>query len=101
MTSGAFFAPFAGEAGRLLDNMLRALRLHDGRVPVHLMRTRRAAPSGREAATPSAGTDFVALAGALLSGLAGPAAYADPSVIGDGSIVGDCDYIDSANPDPG
>ena len=57
--------PFAGEAGRLLDNMLRALRLHDGRVPVHLMRTRRAAPSGREAATPSAGTDFVALAGAL------------------------------------
>ena len=57
--------PFAGEAGRLLDNMLRALRLHDGRVPVHLMRTRRAAPSGREAAAPSAGTDFVALAGAL------------------------------------
>lgn len=57
--------PFAGEAGRLLDNMLRALRLHDGRVPVHLMRTRRATPSGREAAGPSAGTDFVALAGAL------------------------------------
>jgi len=33
--------PFAGDAGRLLDNMLRALQLHTGAVPVHLMRTHR------------------------------------------------------------
>lgn len=62
--------PFAGEAGRLLDNMLRALQLHDGRAPVHLMRTHRAAAStasasGRDTATPPAGTDFMALAAAL------------------------------------
>ena len=35
--------PFAGDAGRLLDNMLRALQLHTGAVPVHLMRTHRGA----------------------------------------------------------
>ncbi|MET0543526.1 MAG: uracil-DNA glycosylase family protein [Variovorax sp.] len=35
--------PFDGDAGRLLDNMLRALQLHDGAVPVHLMRTHRGA----------------------------------------------------------
>ncbi|WP_345944699.1 uracil-DNA glycosylase [Variovorax sp. dw_954] len=35
--------PFAGEAGRLLDNMLRALQLESGAVPVHLMRTHRGA----------------------------------------------------------
>ena len=62
--------PFAGEAGRLLDNMLRALQLHDGRAPVHLMRTHRAAApgtapvAGRAAASP-ADTDFAALAAAL------------------------------------
>ncbi|MDQ0611331.1 uracil-DNA glycosylase family 4 [Variovorax sp. W1I1] len=33
--------PFSGDAGRLLDNMLRALKLHDGKTPVHLMRTHR------------------------------------------------------------
>ncbi|RYZ10991.1 MAG: uracil-DNA glycosylase [Comamonadaceae bacterium] len=35
-------APLAGDAGRLLDNMLRALQLHRGERPVHLVRARRA-----------------------------------------------------------
>jgi uracil-DNA glycosylase len=35
--------PFAGEAGRLLDNMLRALRLHEAPAAVHLMRVHRGA----------------------------------------------------------
>lgn len=39
--------PLAGDAGRLLENMLRALRLHDGAVPVHLMRTHRGVASGQ------------------------------------------------------
>lgn len=39
--------PFAGDAGRLLDNMLRALKLHDGRTPVHLMRTHRGVAAGQ------------------------------------------------------
>ena len=38
---------FAGDAGRLLDNMLRALKLHDGSTPVHLMRTHRGVASGQ------------------------------------------------------
>ncbi len=40
--------PLAGDAGRLLDNMLRALQLHGGAVPVHLMRTHRGIASGRD-----------------------------------------------------
>lgn len=40
--------PLAGDAGRLLDNMLRALQLHAGDMPVHLMRTHRGVASGRE-----------------------------------------------------
>ncbi|VWX59836.1 Uracil-DNA glycosylase [Burkholderiales bacterium 8X] len=39
--------PFAGDAGKLLHNMLRALRLHDGGTPVHLMRTHRGVASGQ------------------------------------------------------
>jgi DNA polymerase len=39
--------PFSGDAGRLLDNMLRALKLHDGRTPVHLMRTHRGVAAGQ------------------------------------------------------
>ena len=39
--------PFAGDAGRLLDNMLRALKLHDGRTPVHLVRTHRGVAAGQ------------------------------------------------------
>ena len=35
--------PFAGEAGRLLQNMLRALQLDRGTVPVHLARVHRSA----------------------------------------------------------
>ena len=39
--------PFAGDAGKLLDNMLRALKLHDGKTPVHLMRTHRGVAAGQ------------------------------------------------------
>ena len=39
--------PFAGDAGRLFDNMLRALQLHGGETPVHLMRTHRGVASGQ------------------------------------------------------
>lgn len=39
--------PFSGDAGRLLDNMLRALKLHDGKMPVHLMRTHRGVAVGQ------------------------------------------------------
>ncbi|WP_431274847.1 uracil-DNA glycosylase family protein [Variovorax ureilyticus] len=40
--------PFASDAGRLLDNMLRALRLHEGAMPVHLVRTHRGVASGQQ-----------------------------------------------------
>ena len=39
--------PFAGEAGKLLDNMLRALGLQRGATPVHLMRTHRGVAAGQ------------------------------------------------------
>lgn len=39
--------PFEGDAGRLLDNMLRALKLHDGKTPVHLLRTHRGVAAGQ------------------------------------------------------
>jgi DNA polymerase len=39
--------PFAGDAGKLLDNMLRALKLHDGKTPVHLVRTHRGVAAGQ------------------------------------------------------
>ncbi|MCR6479194.1 uracil-DNA glycosylase [Variovorax sp. ZS18.2.2] len=39
--------PFSGDAGRLLDNMLRALKLHEGKTPVHLMRTHRGVAAGQ------------------------------------------------------
>jgi uracil-DNA glycosylase family 4 len=39
--------PFAGEAGRLFEAMLRALQLQLGAVPVHLMRTHRGVASGQ------------------------------------------------------
>jgi uracil-DNA glycosylase family 4 len=39
--------PFSGDAGRLLDNMLRALQLHGGDTRVHLMRTHRGVASGQ------------------------------------------------------
>ena len=44
--------PFAGDAGRLLDNMLRALQLHSGAVPVHLMRTHRGAAASNTGLRP-------------------------------------------------
>jgi uracil-DNA glycosylase family 4 len=39
--------PFSGDAGKLLDNMLRALKLHDGKTPVHLVRTHRGVAAGQ------------------------------------------------------
>jgi DNA polymerase len=39
--------PFAGDAGKLLDNMLRALGLQRGATPVHLMRTHRGVAAGQ------------------------------------------------------
>lgn len=65
---GRYGEPFAGDAGRLLDNMLRALQLHGGAVPVHLMRTHREAGPGRtdrEHEPQSFGEGFLPLAGAL------------------------------------
>ncbi len=50
-------APFAGDAGRLLDNMLRALRLHEGAAPVHLASVHRAAGAQHEPAGDSALSD--------------------------------------------
>ena len=41
--------PFAGDAGRLLENMLRALQLHAGSVPVHLVRVHRGTTAGGSA----------------------------------------------------
>jgi len=46
---GRHGAPFTGDAGRLLDNMLRALHLHSGERPVHLMRTHRGSAAGGSA----------------------------------------------------
>jgi DNA polymerase len=56
---------FAGEAGRLLDNMLRALRLLEGVAPVHLMRTHRGVPSGQPASPQPLLQTFSAHAAAL------------------------------------
>ena len=53
---------------QLLDNMLRALQLHGGAVPVHLMRTHRAAGSertDREHEPQPFGEGFLPQAGAL------------------------------------
>lgn len=47
-----------GEAGRLLDQMLRALRLHAGTVPVHALRLWRASPGQP---SPEAALDFDAV----------------------------------------
>ena len=50
--------PFAGDAGRLLENMLRALQLHAGPTPVHLMRTHRGVAAAPSALQPSASQPF-------------------------------------------
>ncbi|MGI4777847.1 MAG: uracil-DNA glycosylase family protein [Janthinobacterium lividum] len=57
--------PLSGDAGRLLDNMLRALQLHGGALPVHLMRTHRGGVSGREGHPQPFGESFQAHAEAL------------------------------------
>ena len=57
---GRHGAPFAGDAGRLLDNMLRALQLHRGEQPVYLMRTYRG--NATDAASAAATSDVAASA---------------------------------------
>ena len=62
---GRYGEPFAGEAGRLLDNMLRALQLHGGGAAVHLVRTHRGVASGRSGGPRPLAEDFAALAQGL------------------------------------
>ena len=57
--------PLSGDAGRLLDNMLRALHLHGGALPVHLARTHRGAASSRESHPQPFDERFVSQAEAL------------------------------------
>lgn len=57
--------PFASDAGRLLDNMLRALQLHGGAAPVHLMRTHRGVASGQPDSPRPLGDVFAESADAL------------------------------------
>lgn len=62
--------PFAGDAGRLFDNMLRALQLHGAATPVHLMRTHRGVASGQPGSP-----------GPITEALAAPAAALAPRVV--------------------
>ncbi|CAN7695956.1 uracil-DNA glycosylase [Variovorax sp. LjRoot84] len=57
--------PFAGDAGRLFDNMLRALQLHGAATPVHLMRTHRGVASGQPGSPRPIAEAFAAPAAAL------------------------------------
>lgn len=57
--------PFSGDAGKLLDNMLRALQLHVGALPVHVMRTHRGVASGREGSPHPFADSFLTQAEAL------------------------------------
>jgi DNA polymerase len=57
--------PFGSDAGRLLDNMLRALQLHEGALPVHLVRTHRGVASGQPDSPRPLGEVFAESAGAL------------------------------------
>ena len=61
--------PFAGDAGKLLDNMLRALKLHDGSTPVHLMRTHRGVAAGQPGSPRPMAEAFQAQAAALAPAL--------------------------------
>lgn len=61
--------PFAGDAGKLLDNMLRALQLHDGRMPVHLMRTHRGVGAGQPGSPRPMDEAFAEHAAALVPSL--------------------------------
>ena len=57
--------PFAGDAGRLFDNMLRALQLHAAATPVHLMRTHRGVASGQPGSPRTIADAFAEPAAAL------------------------------------
>lgn len=57
--------PFASDAGRLLDNMLRALQLHLGAMPVHLVRTHRGVASGQPGSPRPLGETLAESAAAL------------------------------------
>jgi uracil-DNA glycosylase family 4 len=62
---GRHGGPFEGDAGRLLDNMLRALRLHGGEAPVHLMRTHRGGAAGQPGSPRPLAESFAQHAAAL------------------------------------
>ncbi|MDP9900299.1 uracil-DNA glycosylase family protein [Variovorax ginsengisoli] len=62
---GRHGAPFSGDAGRLLENMLRALQLHAGPTPVHLVRTHRGVASTGAQGLQSFDDHFMAQAAAL------------------------------------
>ena len=64
-TDGRHGEPFSGDAGKLLDNMLRALQLHAGALPVHVMRTHRGVASGREGSPHAFADAFLAQAEVL------------------------------------
>ena len=68
-TDGRHGEPLSGDAGRLLDNMLRALQLHGGGSPVHLMRTHRGVASGRDGSPRTFADSFPAQAEALAPGV--------------------------------
>jgi uracil-DNA glycosylase family 4 len=57
--------PFAGEAGRLLQNMLRALQLDRGTAPVHLARVHRSATGAPPGDVAPLSTGFAAQAASL------------------------------------
>ena len=57
--------PFAGDAGRLLQNMLRALQLDRGKMPVHLARVHRAASDTAAGDGAALGTGFAVQAAAV------------------------------------
>lgn len=61
--------PFAGDAGRLLDNMLRALQLHGGDTRVHLMRTHRGVASGQPGSPRPLAESFAEAVAALAPGV--------------------------------
>jgi uracil-DNA glycosylase family 4 len=61
--------PLSGDAGRLLDNMLRALKLHEGRTPVHLMRTHRGVAAGQPGSPRQMAEAFGEHAAALAPGV--------------------------------
>ena len=79
---------FDGDAGRLLQNMLRALQLHAGAVPVHLARAHRGAPVAPDSglATPGNYAEQIKALAPRVVLLMGP--FAARAVLGSAEPVG-------------